>query len=193
MQHDAFVAGVQHGGLTSEFEVKIFLCYLLHHIELPLTFDQLSEILLQTSLVNYFEVTNAFSELKKSGHLLINKDQTLGITEKGIRTAVEFEKSIPKSVREKCLAATREYLQRRKRMEEIEINYHSVSDGYLFHVVMKDYGSDLVDMKLFLPTREDCVNVQERMYENPTAVYKGLLAVMMGSKDGIIEYLAEQP
>ena len=50
---NAFTAGLQPGGLTTDLEVQVFVCYLLKHIGIPATFDQLSEIIQTDGMVNY--------------------------------------------------------------------------------------------------------------------------------------------
>ena len=55
MSYNAFVGGIQPGGLTNDFEVKILVCYLMDKLGTPMSFDQLNEILLGTGFVNYFE------------------------------------------------------------------------------------------------------------------------------------------
>ena len=61
MSFNAFVGGVQPGGLTNDFEVKLLVCYLLDSLKQPLLFEQLGEIFQNTGLVNYFEFVEAVS------------------------------------------------------------------------------------------------------------------------------------
>ena len=66
---NAFTAGVEPGGLTHGYEIKILVCYLLGQIGTGMTFTQISDALLHRGLVNYFELANALSDLTESGHL----------------------------------------------------------------------------------------------------------------------------
>lgn len=81
MAFNAFVGGIQPGGLTNDFEVKILICFLLDSLkknshgaalsdgEQPgLSFDELNEIFQETGLVNYFEFAESMSELEKTEH-----------------------------------------------------------------------------------------------------------------------------
>lgn len=49
MSFNAFVGGVQPGGLTNDFEVKLLVCYLLDSLKQPLLFEQLGEIFQNTA------------------------------------------------------------------------------------------------------------------------------------------------
>ena len=82
MAFNAFVGGIQPGGLTNDFEVKILICFLLDSLkknspgaalsdgEQPgLSFDELNEIFQETGLVNYFEFAESMSELEKTEHI----------------------------------------------------------------------------------------------------------------------------
>lgn len=63
---NAFTAGIQPGGLTNDFEVQVFVCYLLMHIGSPVSFSQLGEIVQTDGMVNYFEFASAISHLKEA-------------------------------------------------------------------------------------------------------------------------------
>ncbi len=43
------------GGLTTDYEIRLLICYLLYKIDIPMTFDQLNSALQSEGLVNYFE------------------------------------------------------------------------------------------------------------------------------------------
>ena len=65
-------------------------------------------------------------------------------------------------------------------LEETEVRYHAVEDGYLLTMKMKDIGTDLMDLSVFVPSEDECVEIRERIYADPLLLYKTLLAVMMG-------------
>ncbi len=185
MDFNAFVGGIEPGGLTNDFEVKILICFLLKKIEQPLSFDQINEILQKTGFVNYFEFVEAVSELQKTDHIrpVPNGEgaEVYELTEIGAATAQTFHHTLPLSVREKTVEAARELIQMQKKLEEIEVRYHAVSDGYILSMKMKDIGSDLMNLDVFIPTEDECIAIRERIYADPLLLYKALLAVMLGS------------
>ena len=103
---NAFTAGVEPGGLTHGYEIKILVCYLLEQIGTGMTFTQISDALLHRSLVNYFELANALSDLAESGHLTCEdcagrqEDTIYRLTDLGRQTAITFSGTLPASVRE---------------------------------------------------------------------------------------------
>ena len=184
MNFNAFVGGVEPGGLTNDFEVKILICFLLDKISQPLSFDQINEILQETGFVNYFEFAESMSELQRTKHIAEMKNeegQTLyAITEIGTATAQTFNKTLPLTVREKTMEAASDLVQMQKRLEEIEVRYHPVPDGYVLSVKMKDIGSDLMNLSVFLPSEEECIDIRERIYADPLLLYKTTLSVLLG-------------
>ena len=184
MNFNAFVGGIEPGGLTNDFEVKILICFLLKIIEQPLSFDQVNEILQKTGFVNYFEFVEAVSELQKTEHVLLTTDENgqevFQLSEIGEAMAQTFHHTLPLTVREKTVESARELIQMQKQLEETEVRYHAVNDGYILTMKLKDIGSDLMDLSVFVPSEDECVEIRERIYADPLLLYKTLLAVMMG-------------
>ena len=185
MDFNAFVGGIAPGGLTNDFEVKILICFLLKKIEQPLSFDQINEILQKTGFVNYFEFVEAISELQKTAHIqpITTEDgeEVFELTEIGGATAQTFNHTLPLTVREKTVEAARELIQMQKQLEEIEVRYRQVADGFILSVKMKDIGSDLMNLDVFMPTEDECIEIRERIYADPLLLYQTLLSVMLGS------------
>ena len=184
MNFNAFVGGIEPGGLTNDFEVKILICFLLKKIEQPLSFDQVNEILQKTGFVNYFEFVEAVSELQKTEHVLLTTDENgqevFQLSEIGEAMAQTFHHTLPLTVREKTVESARELSQMQKLLEETVVRYHAVDDGYILTMKLKDIGSDLMDLSVFVPSEDECVEIRERIYADPLLLYKTLLAVMMG-------------
>lgn len=182
MSFNAFVGGVQPGGLTNDFEVKLLVCYLLDSLKQPLLFEQLGEIFQNTGLVNYFEFVEAVSELERTGQLtgsLQDGQQLLTLTESGIVTAQTFYKTIPKSAREKALEEAKRLMEIQRCMDKVDITFAPAADGWTLRVVLRDIGSDLLDMSVFLPTEGECLRVKQQIESDPTSFYSRVLGLLM--------------
>ncbi|WP_419169913.1 DUF4364 family protein [Negativibacillus massiliensis] len=197
MAFNAFVGGIQPGGLTNDFEVKILICFLLDSLkknspgaalsdgEQPgLSFDELNEIFQETGLVNYFEFAESMSELEKTEHIRRQmtpdgEKEIFVITEVGSITAQTFQKTLPLTVREKTLETARHLTEVQKCMDEVDVNYHPVSDGYILQLTIRDIGSDLLNLNVFLPTEEECILVKENIQNDPAEVYSRILTALI--------------
>lgn len=182
MSFNAFVGGVQPGGLTNDFEVKLLVCYLLDSLKQPLLFEQLGEIFQNTGLVNYFEFVEAVSELERTGQLtssIQDGQQQLALTESGTVTAQTFYKTIPKSARAKALEEATRLMEIQRCMDKVEITFAPATDGWTLRVVLRDIGSDLLDMSVFLPTEGECLRVKQQIESDPTSFYSRVLGLLM--------------
>lgn len=103
MDNSTFVAGVEPGGFTHDYEIKILICYLLYTLEQPLSFNQMSEILENEGVVNYFEFSDAVSKLIHSNHIFVfkteNDEDFYTVTELGAQMAITFQKNIAYTIR----------------------------------------------------------------------------------------------
>ncbi len=188
MEQNAFTGGVRPGGLTNSYEVNILICYLLRHAGAPLSFAQLSEATQHDGLVNYFELAQAVDRLKRDGQILkveTEKDQFVyRLTPTGQAAAETFEHQLPRSVRERAVNAAKQALQRQRRENEILTQIEKTPDGFKMTLRMTDIGTDLLAVAVFLPTIEDCRQVERRFRNDPEQIYKSVLTALIGEKAG---------
>ena len=55
MEYGTFTADVRPGGLTEELEIKLLICYLLHHIRRSMSFAEINEGFRTKGIANDFE------------------------------------------------------------------------------------------------------------------------------------------
>ena len=197
MNQGVFTEGIDHGGLTTDYEIRILICWLLHKMKMPVTSSQLSSALLGESLVNYFEVTCALGELLSSGHLTeVKADGQQGyvsVTELGRKTAETFYKSIPRTVREKALDALSQSVLQERFAKENRAEIVETNDGFRLELSLNDVGNDLMSVSLYAPTREVCEMMKKNFISDPTVLYRAVLSVLMGSTDSAIEFIGHEP
>lgn len=196
MNQGVFTEGIEHGGLTTDYEIRILICWLLYKMKMPVTSSQLSSALLGESLVNYFEVTCALGELIDSGHLTEVKTDGQGyvsVTELGQKTAETFYKSIPRTVRERALEALSQYVLQERFAKENRAEIVETSDGFRLELSLNDVGNDLMSVSLYAPTCEVCETMKKNFISDPTVLYRAVLSVLMGTKDSAIEFIDHEP
>ncbi|WP_066459985.1 DUF4364 family protein [Anaerotruncus rubiinfantis] len=183
--YDVFRAGVEPGGLTADYEIKILICYILKKLEKPMPVSALIEVFVAEGIGNYFEVASAASGLVRSGHIEIvcaaEGEKCYQAANLGVRTAEMFEKNLPLSVREKSVQAAQRHLLMKERRAHNKTAVQKVEDGYLLTLTITDVGSDLLSVTILLPDEACCGQVQERFLEDPVVVYKGIVALLTGS------------
>ena len=195
MQNNAFTAGIDPGGLTNDYEIKILVCYILEKIKRHMTFSEINYILQSEGLANYFEYAEAISELLSSGHIVdISQgegEQRFRLSDLGVKTARTFEKNIPLSVREKSMRAAEEYYLRQRIEKENQVKIEKVSDGYRLSLCFSDSGSDLLNLSLFVTTEKECEQIKKRFLCDPTIFYRGIIALVTGDEHTVHTILQE--
>ena len=101
--NDAFTAGVRPGGLTSSTEIRLLLCYLVKNAG-PIARQEIENALVEEALVNYFEIGSCLDDILRQ-QLVTVQDNVYTITDKGCKVAQELAYDLPRSVRERAVAA----------------------------------------------------------------------------------------
>lgn len=195
MDLNAFTAGVEPGGLTHGYEIKILVCYLLSQLNCGMTFSQINDALLHRGLVNYFELASAMSELVESGHLSSrdcadSRDEAIyDLTDLGLETARTFGSTLPAAVKEKAVKSARHQIIRRKIEASNLAVIRKEDDGYMVDLTITDIGSDLLKISLFMPTEQEAKLVQQHFLSDPLLTYKGVLALLTGDLQTVGELI----
>lgn len=184
MEQEGFRAGVEPGGLTKAYEIKMLLCYLLNSVGEPMTFSQINEACRKDGLVNYFELAEALGELVGNAHL--EREQSAqgdiySLTGRGREAAASFAKSIPLSVREKAEKAAKIALTRDRRLREVRIAEEKVEDGYRLTLSIPDLSTELMSVSLFVPTKKESAQIKRQFINDPEFIYKSILSLLTGN------------
>ena len=168
MEYGTFTADVRPGGLTEELEIKLLICYLLHHIRRGMSFAEINEVFRSKGIANYFEYSQEISRLLASGHIEAHKEidgvERYYVTDLGIKTSITFEKD------------------NRFQVEPVE-------DGYNVTMTITDIGSDLLRLTLFVPKESDCEQIRENFYNDPAFLYRGIIAMLTGDERTVRDIL----
>lgn len=182
--HDVFRAGVEPGGLTADYEIKMLLCHILRKIERPMPVYALIEVFVSQGISNYFEVASAAASLVKTGHLRLEETDgercyILGIL--GDKTAETLEQDLPPAIRDKAVAAAEDFFRMKKRRAQNKTEIKKAEDGYLLTLTITDVGSDLLRTTILVPDRKTADEIADRFVKDPVRVYKGVVAVLTGN------------
>lgn len=75
---------------------KLIILLIFKEIEIPLTVAQITDIVLQNNLINYFDLQQCLQELEETNMIVrLENKQTFTITEMGIKTISVFINRIP--------------------------------------------------------------------------------------------------
>ena len=185
MQPDAFSSGIEPGGLTSKFEIKILICYVLSNAETALSNEQLLDILSKDGLVNYFEAAACIAELCDDGHIALN-DGRYSISASGEDIAKTLENSVPISVRTKAVGAAFKTQRRHRNNSENKVTIKKdTNGGYIVQCDVMDRGKTLLSTSILVFDKLQADIIKERFLDDPSFIYSSTMALYTTDKDKV--------
>ena len=178
MRLNAFSAGVVPGGLKDKNEIKILICYLIHAVKACLKKSDITLVLQAHGLANYFEVSEAFSELESNGSIK-ETEEGFKVTSEGKMIVEELLKSLPPTVRDKALRAMNSYVERMKIEKENKVTIKESSMGFEVDCTVSDGEFDMMKLSLYAPDREFADAIKNNFYKNPGKIYRNILSLFI--------------
>lgn len=182
---DAMTAGVRIGGLYNRADIKVLLCYILKCVDYPTCKASIDKFLLENELVNYYEGSNALSELVKAGHIAMTEEEGIPyytVTESGKFIALELDSQIPYSVRQLVIREAMHIAlaERRKKGVKTEIRPHA--NGY--DVVMRIFHDEdeVFNLSFYCTDSLQASMICERFEADPAAVYGTVIDALTEDK-----------
>lgn len=179
MSDDVMIAGIGVGGMKDKYEIKILICYLLNNFKKPLTKDEINYIFQDEQIVNYFDFSEAFNELVKSGHiapLSIDGEERYEIKELGADTAKTLASSLPQSVRDKVITSAMELMSRIKIERENEVIITPSDSGFNVKLVIHDVDFDIMQLELYAPDEIQAERIKENFLKDPLKLYRSVMS-----------------
>ena len=190
MSSNVLTEGIELGGLTTDYEIRMLVCYLLWEIKEPVTMKMLNDALFKDGIVNYFQLANEVSALIVSKHIKDNEKNSKGeallnLTDLGKKAAETFYKKLPLSIREKSLAALKEAMTiERSKNENLCTVIREEDDSYRLKIKIADYGSDLLSLDFYVPTEDLAIKCRHNFLKDPTILYMNILKTLGGEDLG---------
>lgn len=178
---DAFIAGVEPGGLTNLQEIRILLCYMLNTVGQPVPRDAVTEIIIGGGMANYFDTEAAVEELLRGHHLTEDGDKMLSVTATGAQIGDSLSVRIPYTLRERSVAAALKLLKRRQVEQDNKVDIRKLEEGgYAVTCTVQDRGQDLLSVTLRVADQWQAQQIREQFYADPALIYRGNLAMLTG-------------
>ena len=192
MKSNAFSAGVNPGGLRSLQEIKLLICYILSTINAEIKKSDLISALQNAGISNYFETSEAFSDLISNKNLVETaKEEIYKVSESGKVIAEQLSGSLPHSVKIKSLEAINSFIKTEKSRSENTVKIEKSSKGYNVTCnISSDEKFDLMSFTIYVPEIEQAAKVKRNFYKNPGIVYRTMLALLTHNKELLQESLS---
>lgn len=180
MKIDTFSAGVAPGGLRNIQEIKILICYIFDKINTPLRKSDVSAILQNYSLANYFEASQAFSQMVLNKNLSVCPEDSnyYVITPSGKMISEELGDNLPLTVRENALKSAKAYFKRLKTEKENTVNIKKTQFGYTVNCKVSGGEFNMLEIKLYAPDITAATVIKNNFYKMPEKIYESVVSIL---------------
>lgn len=179
--NNTLTAGVCPDGLKDSIGIKLLICFLINNFDEPLSQNDITEIIFERSLANYFETCAAFEELFENGFIAKEENsEILSVTQLGKTVAETLYNDIPLSVREKAVDAIKKRISRALHEKETRVDITEIDNGCRVDCVLLGDKSELMSISLYLPDADYAAKAKERFIDDPEFLYRTILAHLTG-------------
>lgn len=167
------------GDTTDLAENKLLLLYIFSKIKLPISNNQITQIVLENNFINYFTLHQYISELMTSGFIEYtvedNKHRLL-ITENGNKVLTMFENRLPKNKSQVIDDYLEKNLDKIKKEITVSAEYTIENkDNYIVNLITKENNRVLMDLKINVATNKQAQELCKRWKNSSSEIYEKLL------------------
>ncbi len=186
--------------LKEKNDIKIFILYLLKNLNYPLDFNTISDIVVQDEFVSYFDFAECFAELLDTETIEMlhvsegiaepsmdengrsdNKSEYFKITEKGVVVVEQLQSNLLGIIKEKSLKSAMRLLSFKQRGADLKCTYVIREDGkYDLHCEVIENFEPVLQINLVVESEDLLHKMVENFNEHPEVAYRGVLAVLSG-------------
>ena len=158
---------------------KLIVLYMLDRVNFPLTNAQVSDFILEREYTNYLTLQQVINELLDArmitSRTILNRTH-LSITPEGRETLHFFQNRINHGIKKDIDSYFREneYVLRNEVSVLGDYYYRAGIGEYETHLVAKDRGVNLVDIRMAVPTEEIARNICDNWQKKNQEIYQYL-------------------
>ncbi len=163
-------------------ENKLLLLYILQVLKRPISNSQLTEIILENNLINYFTLQQYISELVTSGFTAyeeMNDKKLLTLTKKGETVLSLFRDRISPSKIDTLDNYIKDTLDLIKKELTIQSDYTlTKNDNFLVDLKALEDNITLMELKLSVPSKNQAVSLCKKWKDNPSDLYNKIINLL---------------
>lgn len=152
---------------------------MLNRVSFPITPAQISEFILEKEYTNYLTLQQVIGELSEANMIhsqTTNNRTLLTITEEGRETLNYFENRISDTIKEEILTYFRD--NEFDLLDEVSVQsnyYKSTTGDYEAHLIAKERGSNLIELKLSVPDKETATTICDNWQDKNQDIYQYII------------------
>lgn len=165
---------------------KLLILYVLERANMNLTNSQITQVILETEVMNYFSLQQFLSQLMDAKFLKIYEDSNkeyYTLTQKGIETLNYFLSRIPTQITEKL----DEYIKLNKENlladTQVKSSFVKQSDNeYIVNLRVIENQSNLIDLNLNVSSEKQAKLICDNWKKNASYMYAEVIQLLITSK-----------
>ena len=175
MIRDAFDAGVEPGGLHSNREIKLLVCYLLAGVSEPMSRESIFTVLCGNGMANFFNISAAIDDLLTLHNLTEDEQGRLTVTDVGRHAVLTLQDMLPLTLRERAIESANRLLTRLQNERENSVQIVNNEHGVTFTCTVGNTETPLMSLSLLVGDEDYANRLRERFLNDPLSVYKAVI------------------
>lgn len=164
-------------------ENKLLLLYILNTIKKPISNTQLTEMVLENNLINYFTLQQYISELEAAKFIRyndLNDKKLLSLTKEGISVLSYFNNRIAEPKKELIDKKISEKLDSIKKELTTQSDYTPIkSDNFIVELKAFEDQDLLMNLKISVPSKKQALMLCNKWQENSAQIYSDIMTVLL--------------
>ena len=164
-------------------EQKLLLLYIFDQLELPISNSQITDLVLENEIMNYFTFQQYLTELKESDFIIEEiqeSNQLFSITDKGKKTLEYFVNRIPKQQLDKIKKLLNNKKQELIKYSEIKAEYIKLKDEeYLVTLKVIEKEIPMINIKLNVNSNKQAKQICERWKNKAQDLYGEIINLLV--------------
>jgi hypothetical protein len=152
---------------------------MLNKVDYPITKAQVYDFILEKEYANYFTLTQATYELTEDGYIESSSTHSstfLKLTDKGRDTLTFFQNRISEGIRNDINTYFEDNSFEISNRVSVMTNYYrSASGDYVADLSAREKSSDLINIRINMPTEEAAQSLCEHWREKSSDIYSFIL------------------
>lgn len=164
-------------------ENKLLVLYILEQIKLPISNNQITQVILENNLINYFTLQQYISELHAANFISYTENEgknRIVISDEGKKVLSLFHDRISPSK----ISFIEEYLQRNihsiKKEVTVSADYTiDKNSSFIVNLKVVENDSILIDLKLNVPTNNHAKKLCSKWNTDSSALYSDIIKLLL--------------
>lgn len=157
-------------------EVKVFILYLMRHLDCPLEYWQVNDIVVQDGYVDDLTFSDCFFELIAADNIAVVSDRSIDyyvITEQGKRVSDNLCPGISTYIREKSLRSAIRHLSYTERGAKVETDMRPAPEGRV-EVTLRIVERErvILDVKIYAESMNQAKLMCHNFKQDPDGMFK---------------------